>query len=291
MKKHIPHKTLYRALVEKFKSYSIPENTWFSWAKNGHEVTLTQPIGNKYVCSESDAIKWEQRKKSNLVKLDRATYERCIRFAFQMALNNTKSTAQYNTNSRRGKEEVITDCLLGILGEEALSRKALEYGVGIKVNNVVEDGIPSDDITQITTDIKKPKSRQVWMNPSKNVSVKSTKMSNCLLAVPQSQVDNNNRKSDLFALIRVDLPFDWMFELYQSHPIVSDLFDKDSLVHVDEVTCELVGWTRKFKKSDLYSQDDIKSVFGLTFQDSNYIKRSGDLNTDWKLFFTLITKK
>jgi hypothetical protein len=146
-------------------------------------------------------IEWKNRRPSFSVEKDE--YRQALRFSVEeYYLGGTKS--DFGSNTRRGAGKFIDDYTRGKLGELAFAKFLAEtQRLGIDLDFAHLTGVPAQDIDavwRVGSRVKNP--------PSIRVSIKTTKVGNNLLLVPESEFMSVDRRSDVYVLVRVGLPDD-----------------------------------------------------------------------------------
>ena len=272
----ISRRQVIEATATRFPVLNIDDKTFDNWIKRGGECPVIKN-GARYGIDDQFMEAWHRRIEQGIVTLDREDYLQCFRFAVKAFYQLTRS--DFNRGEQRDVGKVLTNQTSGKLGEIALKRLLTRYGIDIELDFNVIGQIASQDITRIST---RP---NVWNNPAAKVSIKSTKLKNFILAVPQGEADLADRRSDIYVLSLVGLFPNHILRLIKQHGEALLADAADLVQDFENIPARVAGWAYRAELTAcLYSPDEIKNRFGVDMGSPNYILRSGDLRTDWEQF-------
>ncbi len=275
-------KDAYQRLEARFPDLYLNEKILNNWAKSGKEIAIIKN-GNRIGFEDYDLENWECRIANCKVSLNYEDYLLCFKFAVE-AYYGLMTRADFNRGKQRDVGEFITNQVQGKLGEIAVMKLLEGHGVKIKLDFDVTGQIPSQDISQIST------RRGVWNNPSLKVSIKTTKLKNVLLAIPESEALIPDRRSDLYILSQVGLFPDHILRVIKAFRPEIILEHLDLIPDFGSIPVRVAGWTLydTLVEHGPLSVLEINNRFGITMAGNNYIKVSGELSTDWAAMIELI---
>ena len=244
----------------------------------GGEIKETQ-INRRFYCNKEELITWKQKREASKITLNKEDYLECLRFALK-SFYSSASHADFGGAFQRDLGKYITDHVSGKLGEIAL-RKFLHnnYYVDIGLDFDVHGTITSQDITRVKKRKNKP---EVWNNPNIKVSIKTTKLKNYLLIISENEYNLDDRKSDYYVFVRVDLPSDHLLRLLRDIKDFKEI--KNFIAEFKDIDAYLTGFC---KREDL--EGPATELPGLTnISGKRYYKRSGDLSDNWQEFVNIL---
>ena len=149
--------------------------------------------------------------------------------------------------------------------------------------SINQAGVPAQDIVEFA--VKRKGMRSAY-NPTKlKVSIKTSKMKNIWLAVPESEYDNPARSSDVYVFVRVDLPLNHLARFGRESELFSRL--KNIIPEFEDVEAEIAGFA--WKEDLEHKPDGIKEA---SIQRPQYALSSGRLrrsDSDWQDFISKLT--
>lgn len=281
---HIPLKKAIEIVSSKFPLLSLNEKTIMNWAKLGRECEPFKEKGRIYF-DEENLNQWCERIALSFLTLNKDDYMRCFEFAVEAYYIMTRS--DFNRAKQRDVGEFLTNQIQGKLGEIAVQRKLESYGLEMKLDFDIRGEIPSQDISQIS--IRKG----IWNNPAVKVSIKSTKLKNILLAVPEKEAALADRRSDIYVLSQIGL--------FPNHilRIIKEVAKKDVsglsrlVPDFEYIPARIAGWAayEQLTARSPMQGDECEAEFGINMQSPNYVLCSGQLSYDWDQLKTIIVGK
>jgi len=282
----LPWKEGFEQVIKTFPDYQLDEKTLKNWAQSGKEINLMKS-GSRIVINQDDLTVWKNRIENSFIFCNREDYKKCFRFAVE-AYYSTMTRADFNRGKQRDVGEFLTNQIQGKLGEIAVKKMMSKHGVEIELDFTITGQIPSQDITKIST------RKRIWDNPALKVSIKTTKLKNVMLAVPENEALLPDRRSNLYILSQVGLFPDHILRMLKNKKI-PEIEDLDSLIpDFIDIPCRIGGWitdTDFFQTDSYYPKNKIKEAFGFEMAGANYIKVTGDLSYDWVKMNSLIIGK
>lgn len=232
--------------------------------------------------TEEMLVAWKSSRRE--VLLSREKYLTALRFSVEeFYLGGTKS--DFGSNTRRGAGKFIDDYTRGKLGELAFGEFLIEaLDLEVELDFEHHQDIPAQDIESV-----RRRGRRTRNPPGIRVSIKTTKLANTYLLVPEDEFASPDRRSEAYVLMRVDLPEDHLVrELFLAgglpglhghvHEALSEIVASDGNVGVQVAG---FAWRGDFPAEPVTSVDD------LTLSKPNRMLRSGQLRTseaDWLQF-------
>jgi hypothetical protein len=246
-----------------------------NWIKQGKEISFIK-FKNRNGFDDDQLQEWSIRINDSLVLLGRNDYLECFAFAIE-AYYSSMTRADFNRGKQRDVGEFLTNQIQGKLGEIAVKKQIEKQRVYINLDFSVTGQIPSQDITQISV------RRNVWNNPAIKVSIKSTKLKNILLAIPQNEAELADRRSDMYILSQVGLFPDHILRIIKT---IDPIFLGTNLHLIPDfgpIPARIAGW---ISHPDLVaggpmSVEAITEHFGIKMAAKNYIRVTGELSTNW----------
>lgn len=245
---------------------------WF-----GAEMVASKS-GNRKGYEKDDVVKWIESLKGCLVSLDIKNYKSCLDFAVESYYKDGFTKSDFMRGKQRDLGEFLTNQIQGKLGELAVAKLLHGYGLDIELDFDVTGQIPSQDITKVSIRTK------VWDNPTAKTSIKTTKLKNVFLAIPETETTLVDRKSDVYVLSQVGLPPDHLLQAFKEENLKILGGVQKLIPRFESVLCRIGGWiTREdLLKTKVYSSDESESTFGIRFASPNYILTPKQLGKDWK---------
>ncbi|MFN0280216.1 MAG: hypothetical protein ACKVRN_16685 [Pyrinomonadaceae bacterium] len=217
-------------------------------------------------------------------KLGRNDYIRCLEFAIE-SFYSYASSSNFGTSTQRDAGKFVTDFTIGKLGEVALQKflKA-RFDVEISLDFTMRKAIVGQDIVEIAP----PRKGGRVFNPiRKRVAIKTSKLKNVWLIVPEKEVVDVHRTSDIYIFSRVDLFFDHLIRFLRDHKSLKNV--KSKIPAFVDMSAEICGF---IKKSTLMAKGPTTDLPGQKTEiQRSYIRRTGELQkteAEWiKLLATL----
>ena len=255
----------------------LPKKFLENYAKIGGELVFAKK-GRAYVIDQEELDRWTALRNYRTVSLEIEDYIQCLEFALRSFYAYT-STSDFGTATQRGAGKFVDNFTSGKLGEIAV-RKFLKdkTGIDIKLDFALRDAVVGQDITEVSKPRRGPR---VYNPPRLRVSIKTTKLKNVWLIVPQSELDDPARASDIYVLARVELSLDHAFRFLKGHALLENI--TDIIPEFEPLAAEVVGFVWK---DELSAKDPVSEIPGQAIKPS-YILPSGELrcsDDEWKDF-------
>lgn len=224
------------------------------------------------------------------VELSPEEYSRALRFAVaEFYLGGTRS--DFGSSTRRTGGKFVDDYASGKLGEIAFARFLAEaLDVDAQLDFEHHTGVPAQDIDRV-----RRVGRRSWNPPGVRVSIKTTKAGNVYLLVPEAEFTAEDRRSDVYVFVRVDLPRDHLIRsLYQAgglEGVESELADQvDLLRQAIVVQAQVVG----FAVREDFPAQPVSEIGSMALAAPNRAMQSGRLRTgprNWAEFKSRILRE
>ena len=259
-------------IQEASKTANIPLKYLKNYIKVGEELIQTR-VGRSNKILRTEFERWYNQRNFGLVTLLRDDYLQCLEFAIN-SFYAYRSTSDFGTSTQRDAGKFISKLVIGKLGEIAVKKfLSLRFDIEIKLDFDIREAIVGQDITEMA---RPRRGGRVFNTLSKRVAIKTTKMKNVWLIVPEKEVTDPERTSDIYIFARVDLYLDHLIRLLRDHESLQNI--KDTIPPFESIPAEVVGFIHK---EYLICNDptEILPVQKLEIGKS-YIRRSGNLNRD-----------
>ncbi len=244
--------------------------------------------GRSFKIDQCELDRFKAMRSKRMVKLNRDDYVKCLDFAVESfyAYKNSGSTADFLGARERGIGKWAEDFVPGKLGEIAF-KKFLEgrFQVIVKLDfSINQGGVPAQDIVEFAI----PRRGPLAYNPTKlKVSIKTSKMKNIWLAVPENEYESQDRSSDAYVFVRVDLPLNHLARFGRETELFSRL--KNIIPEFKDIDAEIVGFAWK---EDLEPKPEGIKEASITRPQyalySGQLKRSDE---DWRNFIKKLTMR
>lgn len=249
---------------------SIPQKYLENYIKIGNEIKLTK-VGRKKLVSHADIEAWKKQREFGFVKLNQEDYLKCLEFAIR-SFYAYRSTSDFGTAQQRDAGKFVSNFVIGKLGELAVSYFfKRNFDVDTKLDFDLRDAVVGQDIVEIA----KPRRGARVYNPLRlRLAIKTSKMKNVWLIVPDKEVVDPARSSDIYIFSRVDLYLNHFIRILKEHKALARL--NNIIPPFEEIEAEVCGF---IKKIDLISNPPVTRL-PLPNQEiqSSYIMRSGMLS-------------
>ncbi len=248
---------------------NIPKKYLENYAKVGQELQI-QKIGRRNVIAKNALDSWNAQRSFGLVTLDRADYLKCLDFAIR-SFYLYRSTSDFGTSQQRDAGKFVSNFVIGKLGELAVAKfLKRNFDVDISLDFNLRDAVVGQDISEIA----KPRRGARVYNPlRKRVAVKTSKMKNVWLIVPQNEVEDTERCSDIYIYSRVDLYLNHFIRILKEHHALSNL--SDIIPDFEAIYAEVCGFVGR-NTLQANPPTDTLPVQNQEIQPS-YVMRSGHL--------------
>lgn len=225
---------------------------------------------HRYFIEEHALQEWRSQRDSRLVRIDEAGYFKCLKFGLASYYGG-HPRSDFGTTRRRSAGKFVDDFTRGKLGEVALRRfLKREFGITIGLDfDPTRGAVVGQDIV----DVRRPP-RNVVNPPRLRVAVKTTKRTNAWLLVPENEVELDDRRSDIYVLVRVDLYGDHLFRGIRTHEALAGLAAR--IPKFDPIEAEVAGfaWRSDLKHAGTLEQ---LPVSGQQLAHPNYALKTGQL--------------
>jgi hypothetical protein len=258
----------------------IPRKHLDNYAKVGHELAINKVRSRNYISIEKlDA--WKAQREFGFATFNREDYLRCLDFAIR-SFYQYRSTSDFGTSQQRDAGKFISNFVSGKLGEIAVSKfLKRNFDIDISLDFDLRDAVVGQDIVEIA----KPRRGSRVYNPARlRVAIKTTKMKNVWLIVPQKEVEDSSRASDIYVSCRVDLYLNHFIRILRDHTSLNNL--SDIIPQFESIQGEVCGFIDKLT---LQTKPPVKE---LPEQDqaigSSYVWRTGELLRNRENWLSLI---
>lgn len=235
----------YYTLVEACELLKLSKKYLENYGKVGKELNI-QKIGNRNKIAIDELNAWKLQREFGLVTLETLDYISCIEFAIR-SFYNYSSTSDFGTSTLRDAGKFISNFAIGKLGEIAV-KKFLKrnFDIEIALDFSLRDAVVGQDISEMA----RPRVGGRVYNPlRRRVAIKTTKMKNVWLIVPAKEVEDPDRKSDIYISVRADLFQDHLIRLLRDHSALENI--KAIIPAFEDIPAEVCGFAY---------YDDISSV-------------------------------
>lgn len=208
--------------------------------KNYFKVGLELPeyrFGNRKLLNTKEFELWCEQKEWRSVKINLDDYLKCLDFAIR-SFYSYSSTSDFGTTTQRDAGKFVSNFTSGKLGEIAV-RKFLKkrFDVDISLDFEIRDAIVGQDITEVAMPRRGPR---VFNPPRIKIAIKTTKMKNVWLIVPENEVSDSVRQSDYYILARVGLHLNHFIRILREHSALNEL--KDIIPEFSPISAEVAGY-------------------------------------------------
>lgn len=263
----------------------IPKKYIENYVKHGSEIPYTK-ISRRYAILREDIETWKIQREYRTVVVNRDDYVKCFNFAVE-SFYTYRSRSDFHGARERGIGKWCEDFIPGKLGEIATHKflKA-KFKIEIQLDFSVGRGIPAQDIVSAADLRRRPKT----FNPVLiRTSIKTTKMKNVWLSVPQNEFDDSVRSSDAYIFSRLDLPINHIGRILRDHELFRGRLQR-LIPEFGECEAEVVGFARKEGLQENLSPQEWSAFTGI--ERPHYALRSGHLNkseSEWKEYLKRLT--
>ena len=269
--------TNYYTIDEAVEVSGISKKHLENYIKVGKEVSIEKK-GRRNVIIKKDFESWLDTRKSRLVSLNLQDYIMCLEFAIN-SYYAYKSTSDFGTTTQRDAGKFVSNFVIGKLGEIAVYKfLKSNFDIDIKLDFDIREAVVGQDITEIA---KPRRGGKVYNPPKQRVAIKTTKFKNVWLVVPQKEVEDATRASDIYILTRVDLPMDHMIRILREHKALEKL--KNVIPDFGDVKAEICGFT---SRTDLQVNTPVSELPNPKQEiQPSYIMQSGIIQknlTEWE---------
>jgi len=273
---------MYLKLREASEFLGIAQKDLENYAKVGAELPITKEK-RIFVIDRDDLERWKAEREYRLVTLNRNNYVQCFNFAIE-SFYTYKSRSDFLGSRERGLGKWCEDFIPGKLGEIAVARFIKKnFDIDIQLDFSIGEGIPAQDITTIAL----PRKGQRAFNPTRiRTSIKTTKMKNVWLAVPQKELDDPMRSSNVYILSRLELPLDHLGRIMKDHDLLRGALSR-YIPDFQDVRAEVVGFANKEDLQQHLSPEEWKNFTSIPRP--HYAMKTGELRKterDWQEYLS-----
>jgi len=128
--------------------------------------------------------------------------------------------------------------------------------------------------------------------PRIKIAVKATKFKNSFLILGQNEVESEDRRSDVYILVRVDLPDDHLMRLAKEvlpHLLATQSYFasyKSKMLNLGPIPCEIAGFCRVEELEKVSDPKTLGKILGTSNPKGyRYVKATGKLHrslSDWE---------
>ena len=266
----------YLTIEELASAINLPKKHIENYIKVGEEMQLVK-VGRKKVISTKEFEDWKNNRDFRIIELDRTDYDACLDFAIR-SFYSYGSTSDFGTATQRDAGKFISNFVIGKLGEIAVKKFLIKkFNIEIKLDFDIRGTVVGQDITELA----RPRKGGRVFNPlRKRVAIKTSKMRNVWLIVPENEVVDHERTSDIYILARVELVLDHLIRALKDHKSLKNL--KNIIPDFENIQADVCGFISKnslSKNSPVKVLPIQKLEIGLSF-----VMQSGKLNNspnDW----------
>lgn len=247
----------------------IPPKYLENYIKVGKELSFVR-VGRRNMIAAAELEAWQAQRNFGLVTLDKADYIVCLEFAIR-SFYSYRSTADFGTSTQRDAGKFISNFVIGKLGEIAVQKfLKRNFDIEIQLDFAIREAVVGQDITEIA----RPRRGGRVFNPlRKRVAVKTSKMKNVWLIVPEKEVTDAERTSDIYIFSRVGLYLDHLIRLLRDDDALQNI--SEIIPPFENIPAEVCGFIEKapFIENDPVTMLPIQNqAIGLS-----YIKNTGEL--------------
>ncbi|NQT75262.1 MAG: helix-turn-helix domain-containing protein [Candidatus Omnitrophica bacterium] len=254
--------------IRKASEYlDIDKKALGNYVKEGQEIPR-QLVGRITKIDKADLDTWKSYFDGTTVILDQDSYYKALRFSLKKFYSGAPR-ANFATSTQREAGKYLSDHIMGYLGELAFQKfMADKFDVQLRLDDNVDGLVRSQDIVAVS------RRRGVENQPAFKISVKTSKMKNVWLIVGKNEVDLQDRRSDYYTFVRVDLPPDHIVRLIRSHPSVEEIHQ---IIPPEETATktQICGFVEVGSFSGPTTSIGSQSI------SPSYVKKSGELRRDW----------
>ncbi|MBI5804779.1 helix-turn-helix domain-containing protein [candidate division TA06 bacterium] len=207
-----------------------------NYAKVGKELPLHKE-GRSYVITDAELNEWKAQREYSMVQLIREDYLKCLEFAIR-SFYQYKSTSNFGTTEQREAGKFVSNFVIGKLGEIAVTKFIKRhYDIDITLDFSLRDAVVGQDIVEIA----KPRRGGRVYNPArKRIAIKTTKMKNVWLIVPQKEIEDTTRVSEIYICSRVELFLNHFIRIVRDHNSLNHL--TDIIPQFDVIEAQVCGY-------------------------------------------------
>lgn len=223
-----------------------------------------EKIRGRFAFEKSDLEEWKRSRAYRSMTLSREDYMRALEFAIQAFYGNvTKS--HFARQQQRDAGQYITNQVQGKLGEIAFVKFLKDkFNIEAELDFSFREGIiPGQDITEI-------RRGRIANPPRIRVGIKATKQRNMFLALSTNEVERDDRRSDIYVLVRVGLFPNHILRLLKDSPNLRAV--QENIPPLSNISAEIAGYV-EIQELD----GPAVVILGNKMSEPNYFKTTGDL--------------
>jgi excisionase family DNA binding protein len=227
----------YFSIDQASEELKVPRRYLESYIKVGQELSMER-VGRRKLISSTELERWKRQRQFGLVILGRSDYVVCLEFAIR-SFYSYRSTSDFGTSTQRDAGKFISNFAIGKLGELAV-KKFLKrrFDLDIELDFALRESVVGQDITELA----RPRKGGRVFNPlRKRVAIKTSKMKNVWLVVPEKEVTDADRTSDIYIFSRSDLFQDHLIRLLRDHNSLENL--NEIIPPFEDIPTEVCGFT------------------------------------------------
>lgn len=267
----------YYSINEACNNLHISEKCLTNYVKIGQELSMVK-VGNRKVILTTELERWKIQRDFGYVILEKSHYIQCLEFAIN-SFYSYRSTSDFGTSTQRDAGKFIQNFVIGKLGEIAVKAFLKKnFDIDIQLDFAIREAVVGQDITELA----RPRRGGRVFNPLKRrVAIKSTKMKNVWLIVPENEATDEERASDIYIFSRVDLYLDHLIRLIRDHDSLRNIVK--IIPPFENIPAEVCGFV---EHENLIANPPV-TILPIQNQKigSSYIKKTGELEKNpgsWK---------
>lgn len=272
----------YYNLNQAAEYLGISQKALSNYTKIGGEISYYRR-GRGYVVDKKELDRWKTQHSFNTVSLTKEDYQKCLDFAVR-SFYKYRSTVDFLGFRQRGIGKWIEDFIPGKLGEIAVKKFLKDrFDLDIKLDFSLREDIPAQDIMEVA----KPRRGTRAYNPAQvKTSIKSTKVKNVWLVVPQKEFEDPNRRSDVYILTRTELPLNHVARIIRTHKALEKVHGL--IPAFKELEAEVAGFTWS---EDLAHHFYKEGIPGTGIPRPHYALSTGELRksrAEWSKYISML---
>lgn len=223
----------------------------------------------KYFVEAEALDRWEESRRSRMVTLFENDYQESLEFALR-SFYSDQTRSDFLTGTRRDAGKYVTDFVRGKLGEIGFQKyMEQEHGLRIGLDFDPDRGpVVGQDITEVQR-----VGRGAVNPPRLHVAIKTTKELNNYLLVPDHEVEDRDRRSDVYVLVRVAIYPDHLLRAIRGHDAFEDV--EDLIPEFETIRAEMAGFAWR---DELAADDPVEEIENVpSLAQPNYAMRTGNL--------------
>lgn len=241
----------YFTFSEASEYLSLPEKYLENYVKAGNEIKIVK-VGRRNALLKTDVEAWKIQRNFSVTKLSKDDYFKCLEFAIR-SFYSYKATSDFGTAQQRDAGKFVSNFIIGKLGEIAVAHfLKRNFDIDTKLDFDIREAVIGQDITELA---KPRRGGRVYNPPKLRVAIKTSKMKNVWLIVPEKEAIDPERSSDIYIYSRVNLYQDHFFRILKDHNAFTNL--TDLIPPFQDIDAEVCGF---IMKSDLTATSPVISL-------------------------------